>query len=190
MDADRFDALARNLTVTGSRRRALTTALGSTLALTGLIATDDSMAGGGKPKCPECKKCKCKTTRHGKKCKCKPKPVGTPCGIGTCQSGSCVATATAPPPPPPFCEASRSTLCNPTPGASFECSSDPTKSCVCMLTESGSRVCVDLRTFHEELFCEQCEQEGAICVQYNQPGTTGCAGSEFGCASACPTPRP
>src|SRR5688572_30849290 len=102
MDADRFDTLARSLTTSGSRRRALTAALAGSLGFLGLAHPDDATAGGKcKPSCPECqtwKKGKCHKTKHGKVCKkgkCKAKAEGTGCSTGSCESGSCVA-------PPPF----------------------------------------------------------------------------------------
>ena len=46
MDEIRFDALARSLTATGSRRRAVVAALGGTFGLFGLADADDAAAGG------------------------------------------------------------------------------------------------------------------------------------------------
>ena len=99
MDADRFDALARSLTATGSRRRALT-ALGGSLGLLGLTHPNGVTAaksGKCKPACGECEKCKkgdCDKKdgkKHCHKGKCKPKPDGTACSGGrACQAGSCV----------------------------------------------------------------------------------------------------
>jgi hypothetical protein len=101
MDADRFDALARSLTVAGSRRRALT-ALSGSLGLLGFARPDEATAaksGRCKPTCGECEKCKrgdCKRKhgeRHCKKGRCKPKLDGTACSGGrVCQAGSCVCT--------------------------------------------------------------------------------------------------
>lgn len=113
MDADRFDTLTRALTGSGSRRDALAATLGGALGVLGLAAPDDAAAARSakcKPRCGECERCKrgdCKQTKHGKKrCnpgKCKAKAFGTPCSVGTCQNGSCIAPTAAPTPisPPP-----------------------------------------------------------------------------------------
>jgi hypothetical protein len=111
MDADRFDALVRSLSTTGSRR-GLTRWLGG-LTAGSLLAPLLAVAGAAKPKkCkPKCKgkqcgpdgckgKCgKCKQNESctkGGKCKCVPDCTGKPCGAGNgcggaCQSGSCSA---------------------------------------------------------------------------------------------------
>jgi hypothetical protein len=92
MDSSRFDALARSLTLPGSRRRALALALSGALGVAGLVRSDDAAAGGKcKPKCKECTKCKKGTCKDGKckKGKCKPAANGTPCSVGTCQGGIC-----------------------------------------------------------------------------------------------------
>src|SRR5215208_2223153 len=97
MDDDRFDALARSLAATGSRRRALTATLSGALGTLGLLSPDAAEAGGTcKPACNECQTCKkgaCRKTKHGKKCKkgtCQPLRDGTGCsGGGFCQSGAC-----------------------------------------------------------------------------------------------------
>jgi hypothetical protein len=80
MDARRFDAIARTLTIAGSRRRALTGLVSGTLGLAlGATSIADVAA---RKKCPPCTK--------RKKGKCKKKlPDGTPCNIGTCQNGEC-----------------------------------------------------------------------------------------------------
>src|SRR5215212_4981744 len=98
MDAERFDTLARSLTTTGSRRRALA-ALAGLLGLLGLAQPGDATAGGAcKPSCNECATCKkgkCHKTKHGKVCKkgkCKPKPNDTTCnGTGKCLNETCNA---------------------------------------------------------------------------------------------------
>ena len=89
MDGARFDTLARSLIAIGSRRRALTAALGGSLGLLSLDRRDEAAA--RKKACPPCKK--------RKKGKCKKRlPDGTACAGGSCQAGSCVA-ATPPPSP-------------------------------------------------------------------------------------------
>jgi len=107
MDADRFDSLARSRTTSGSRRRALTTALAGSLGLLGLAHPNKAMGGGAcKPACTECQTCKkgkCHKTNHGKVCKkgkCEAKAEGTGCSVGSCQSGNCLAATTS---APPFC---------------------------------------------------------------------------------------
>ena len=86
MDADGFDALARSLTATGSRRRALAVLSG----VFGLaLGTPSPEAAAAKKTCPPCKK-------RNKQGKCKKKPNGTPCADGSCQRGSCVAAAARP----------------------------------------------------------------------------------------------
>jgi hypothetical protein len=89
MDAERFDILARSLTI-GSRRVALRTILSVALGTT-LRTSFAERAEAKKKPCPPCKK--------RKKGKCKKKlPDGTACPDGSCQTGNCVAT-TVPPPP-------------------------------------------------------------------------------------------
>src|SRR5215213_9797330 len=100
MDAGRFDALTRSVTTAGTRRRALSVALGGALSAVGVLPRNDAVAGGKcKPPCPECKRCK--KGKKGKKGKCQPTANGTPCSLGTCQGGVC----TAPTLPPPVCRA-------------------------------------------------------------------------------------
>jgi hypothetical protein len=101
VDADRFDALSRSLAAVGSRRRALATALGSAVGLLSLAAPDAARAAKS-PKCKrkpnECERCdrgKCERKDGEKRCKAgkiKPKASGTPCSIGSCQNGFCVAS--------------------------------------------------------------------------------------------------
>jgi hypothetical protein len=92
MDDPRFDALARSLVSAGSRRRALTGLVTSTLGLLG--ARTEADAAKKKKPCAPCKK--------RKKGKCKANlPDGTTCeNGGSCLSGSCRPTAG---PPAPTC---------------------------------------------------------------------------------------
>jgi hypothetical protein len=99
MDADRFDTLARFVSIAGSRRRAVATAFGGALGVFGLAHPDEATAartGKCKPKCGECEKCKkgdCKRKNGKKVCKrgkCQPKVDGTACSRATCQNGRCV----------------------------------------------------------------------------------------------------
>jgi hypothetical protein len=105
VEADRFDALSRVLSVAGSRRGTLTAALSGALGLLGLAHPDDAAAatsGKCKPRCGECEKCKkgdCDKKDGKKVCtkgKCQAKTNGTPCSAGTCQDRRCT---NSPPPP-------------------------------------------------------------------------------------------
>jgi hypothetical protein len=116
MDADRFDAVARLWAAAGSRRAALTAVVGGAVGLLGLADPDQAAAarsGKCKPRCGECAHCrrgKCRKTKHGRKrCRrgrCQPLRFGTPCTMGICQNGSCIAAA-----PPSLC-ADGLTFCN------------------------------------------------------------------------------
>src|SRR5829696_6721732 len=114
MDAGRFDALSRSLAAVGSRRRALATVFSGALGVLGLAEADEATAansGKCRRRAGECERCdrgKCQHKNGKKSCKAgkiKPKAAGTPCSVGTCQSGACVAPAALPipttPPPPP-----------------------------------------------------------------------------------------
>jgi hypothetical protein len=83
LDADRFDALTRTLTVASSRRRALVATLGGVLGLLGLATAQNAEA-------KNCKKIKNKNKR--KKClkqaRCIPTCAGKQCGDDGC-GGSC-----------------------------------------------------------------------------------------------------
>jgi hypothetical protein len=120
MDADQFDTLTRSLSIAGSRRRMLGTALsGALVALR--LADPDEVTAARSAKCRrkpgECERCdRGKCTKHNGKKHCKagkvkPKPFGTPCSLGTCQNGACIAAVPSSPPP--------STL--PTPPAPLTC---------------------------------------------------------------------
>jgi hypothetical protein len=109
MDADQFDTLTRSLSIAGSRRRMLGTALsGALVALR--LADPDEVTAGRSAKCRrkpgECERCdRGKCTKHNGKKRCKagkikPKPFGTPCSFGTCQNGACIAAALPSSPPP------------------------------------------------------------------------------------------
>lgn len=83
MDADRFDTLARSLTVAGSRRDALVATLGAVLGTVLGASSAERIAAKKKP-CPPCKK------RKKGKCK-KTLPDGTACPTGECRGGQCIA---------------------------------------------------------------------------------------------------
>ena len=86
MDGSSFDALTCTLTAAGSRRRALTGLVSSTLGLAlGASSIAEVVAKKKKP-CPPCKK--------RKQGKCKKAPDGTACSGGTCQNGQCRCTPT------------------------------------------------------------------------------------------------
>jgi hypothetical protein len=108
MDVHRFDALVRNLTVEGSRRRLLGL-LGGT-ALGGLLATGFDHDAEAKKKKKKCKK-KCAECQQCKKGKCKPKANGTTCSTGFCQDGTCIGEGNCP--PAQVCEISE--VCCPNP---------------------------------------------------------------------------
>jgi hypothetical protein len=92
MDADRFDALSRSLTASGSRRQAVAAFLGGVLgSAVGAALIEEATA---KKRCSPCKK--------RKQGKCKKVPNGTACAGGTCQSGHCAA-APLPAFTPPSC---------------------------------------------------------------------------------------
>jgi hypothetical protein len=117
MDTHQFDRFTRSLSIAGSRRGMLGTALSGVLVGLGL-ADPDEVAAARSAKCRrkpgECERCdrgKCEKKDGKKRCKAgkiKPKPFGTPCSLGTCQNGACIAAAptsavppTSPPPPTP-----------------------------------------------------------------------------------------
>jgi hypothetical protein len=104
MDAPRFDALARSLSTTGSRRRALAAAVSGALGVLGRSAPDEATAAkSGKcqrtpGECERCKKGTCDRKNGKKTCrkgKLTPKAEGTPCASGSCQSGRCVTASGA-----------------------------------------------------------------------------------------------
>ena len=104
MDAGRFDALSRSLASVGSRRRALVTVLSGALGVLGLAEADEATAANSgkcrrKPgECERCDRGKCQHKNGNKSCKAgkiKPKAAGTPCSLGTCQSGACIAPVEA-----------------------------------------------------------------------------------------------
>ena len=87
MDADRFDAVARALTTTRSRRNLARLLSGGVLAATGLLAVAAPEAAAVRcsrqADCPICYRC----TRRGR---CRKKRDGATCAtIGTCQNGLC-----------------------------------------------------------------------------------------------------
>lgn len=96
MDDNRFDAAARSLFASTSRRDAARTIVG--LALAGSAGTLFAPIDGDAKK----KKKPCDPCRIKKKGKCKgPKPDGTPCDGGSCTGGTCTPSSVSPPPPPP-----------------------------------------------------------------------------------------
>src|SRR5215218_5508658 len=110
MDADQFDTLTRSLSIAGSRRRMLGTAIsGALVALR--LADPDEVTAARSAKCRrkpgECERCdRGKCTKHNGKKHCKagkikPKAAGTPCSLGTCQNGACIAAALPIPTTPP-----------------------------------------------------------------------------------------
>jgi hypothetical protein len=97
MDTDRFDTLARSLTESGSRRRALATLLGG-----GLVPVLGRTDGEAKKKKKACGRCQIK-----KKGKCTQAPDDAPCATGrTCQGGACTCL-----PGTYFCESQTQETC-------------------------------------------------------------------------------
>jgi hypothetical protein len=82
MDAARFDALAKSLTVIRSRRGALHGLLLGAGGLLSLAAAEDAAA-------RNCKKIKNKKKRR--KCRAKAETCATPCGSGCCSADACFA---------------------------------------------------------------------------------------------------
>lgn len=97
MEIQRFDALARQLSQGGSRRRLL--GLFGGTALGGLMATNAGPEAEAKKKKKKksCKKKKCGECQVCQKGKCKPKPNGTACTDGTCENGVCIGDGNCPP---------------------------------------------------------------------------------------------
>ncbi len=137
MDARRFDTLARLLTRTGSRRRALLAALGGALGTTpGAFSVDEAAA---KKKCPPC-------TKRNKQGKCKKKkPDGITCkNGGTCQGGRCVAAA-------PPCR-----------GLDTPCTADA--QCCSGICDSYFDECQAVRFGCDPIIAGQCPDQGICCT--------------------------
>ena len=165
MDASRFDALSRSLSLTPSRRLTLRAfaglLVGGTLGRLGLVDAEAKKKGGKKgndKKCPPCRKKKQGQCNKAKK------PDGTPCGTGKiCQSGQCRAA------PSPACPVS----C-----AGGNCS---TGACVCPAgTELCGGNCVGLctgATARNPFSCVCCQLGGGTCPV--APATNNC------CSGVC-----
>jgi hypothetical protein len=159
MDAERFDTLARALTASGSRRRALA-ALSGGLALA-IGATSPRETKAKKKKCPPCKK--------PKKGKCKgKKPDGTPCAGGTCQSGVCSGATVQP-------------TCT---GLAQSCSADAA-CCTGICNAGGSNVGPFPGTANE---CATCRTGGAGCAGAGDPTCCGARTCSYRSPGA-PTPN-
>src|SRR5687768_6311995 len=176
MDPSRFDALARSLTLAGSRRRALGGLLFGTL---GHVASRPDEVGAKKKKpCPPCKK--------RKKGKCKKKlPDGTPCAGGACQDGRCVAVCTPPCTDGRVCQAGGVCACPPDrllvcPGSSVcsQCCEDD--DCSDPLADSrsvcrdGRCVCTDPRLHRCPSGTSRSGQCGTCCGNDECPGAEQC----------------
>jgi hypothetical protein len=174
MDAHHFDALARSLSLPGSRRSVLGGLLLGALGLLG-TRTDKAAAKKKKP-CPPCKK------RKQGKCK-GVLPDGTACAGGTCQRGSCVARVDPPPAdgdcPPGQKPCGGSCIPN------NQCCTDG--DCPAATPRCCSGACVDVLTDVKHcgrcgagcLFNEQCSVGSCRCD--TRPGSCGSGG-----LSCCP----
>ena len=187
MDADRFDAIAKDLTRSTSRRRTVGALLGGALAGLGVAGPGETWAKSGRcqPKCGECKKCKkgnCEKKDGKQRCKhgkCQAKPNDTPCTGGSCQGGTCVAT--------PFC-AGKNACSDASPFTT--CQNGGTVLCACFVrVDTGASICgradAGLTTDCSATPCPP----GETCVdlrggQCDDPGNPG----GLKCAQACPNP--
>jgi hypothetical protein len=209
VESTRFDQLTKTVGSAASRRATLRAVLGALLSFTSVDELTSKgrgvraagPCGNGSAKANACEKDKDCCTHFCKKGRCRCKKLGQGCKKNrnccagfeqpmTCQNGTCQSAQTAtPPPPPPLCEALGSTLCNPSSG-SPGCSSDLSNNCACMITEGGSRVCVNATTLRGEIFCEACDQPDELCVQFASEPDSICGPEPFACAFACQTPSP
>jgi len=166
MDGSHFDALTKELSAPGSRRRALGGLFAGALGLLS-IQTDEGAAKKTKP-CPPCKK------RKQGKCK-KNRPDGAACPGGECRGGNCIATAS----PPGACPAGRVSCdgqCRLTPGGA--CNSH---------AECCSNYCYTRGAYPGECYpsClgKTCTQDADCCVNVGCIAATcgGCARTEGFC---------
>jgi hypothetical protein len=166
MRAHRFDALARTLTSAGSRRRAVTGLLSSTLGLVMGASLLEEAEGKKKKTCSPCKK------RKRGKCKRK-KPDGTTCpDFGTCQGGRCRV---------PFCSGKNYCPITATPP---ECQASGAQ-CVCVVTSTGAPFCALTTSLQQAADCGSCPLQSHTCLN-----VAGCpvAVGEVGCGTPCPDP--
>jgi hypothetical protein len=178
VDANRFGSLARILTPTGSRRRALATGFGSVLGIVLGAASVEVPAAKKKKPCPPCKK------RKQGRCK-KQLPDGTACQSGTCQGGSCVATTC--PAVCPVCQ-----TCN---SASGSCAVDTSENgeagagCAAPKVCCSGTCCSGVHACNVASSCatcaEVCDANCAFCSNLAQGGTR-CGGlPDMDCTSPC-----
>ena len=171
MDADRFDALSRSLTTAGSRRHALTAALG--VAVAPLFGGADADAH------DLSKKCKKKSGDAKKKCVKKAKKHNA-------QHASEVSPLPLPPEPPPLLPAPPplpAPFCTRTGIDPLNCQASGPQ-CICATSASGAQTCVALASWRENVFqCGACTGPGEICVNPNG------AHDFAACAVPCANPR-
>jgi hypothetical protein len=154
MDANRFDALVKTLSLGVARRGMVISLLGGALAPllashetaarrhTGRRAHRDDGLSAEKRKKKKCKKCgSCKKCKKGK---CKPKADGTPCSGGSCQGGACQPGDQAPPctdescPLPPECSQQDFDACS---GALVEAIIEDVEACQSVCQDVNSAMC-------------------------------------------------
>ena len=191
MDGFHFDALARSLTIAGSRRLALAALLGGAFGRLGLTEIEAKRTSGKcKPKCADCFKCdkgKCEKKNGKKVCKkgkCKPKAAGSPCTTfsgGVCQNETCFARS--------LCPSTITTLCQPSAPA-VACGGTNQVPCVCSRSTEGQVVCVQLPPGLNCPDVTPCSSsaicgEGHACVETGSCCTEGPANA---CFRACPNP--
>jgi hypothetical protein len=173
MDAKHFDSLARSMTVAGTRRRALFTALGGALGLVlGASTGWESLAEKKKKKsCSQCKK-----RKNGK---CKPKANGTACsGGGSCQRGRCKA---------PFCAGRNS--CEDGIAISTCQQAGSAQECVCVATaDTGAPFCALNNTGNStDCLVSPCPA-GQTCVDFTGGNCPADTPGGTACAEPCPEP--
>jgi hypothetical protein len=149
MDGSHFDGLTRSLTLTGSRRRAVATLLGGTLAGSlGSSPVDEAIAKKKKP-CPACKK------RKKRKCKGN-QPFGTLCAGGRCDgAGNCKPCV-------PNCNG-RTCGDNGCGGSCGSCSPCQTCTAGTCVTSANNTPCAG--GFCQSGVCQICDQGGQFCCQ-------------------------
>ena len=159
MDANRFDALTRTMTATGSRRWALralaATAASGALALLGVRGAGAACRANG-TRCTSGAACcsgLCKKNRRTGKKECRRAP-----GQGTCTVEQNICTGAS--------------SCN---GAD----------CVCFVTAAGRSLCADVAAGLDIVTaCGECTG-GKVCVR---GGGSNCPGVAFACVTPCAPP--
>ncbi len=171
MDAERFDALARSLFVSPSRRSLLGAVVGGALATVGMDRAEAKKSR-KKKKCKNCGECQQCTKR-----KCVAKPDGTACSGGSiCQGGICASgcTCTA----PAICGGPDGECCDPegTPCTSFAgcCSGEcdflvgggTCGSCRGLFCNAQYRCCAGVPCINNR--CDGCLDRAIVCTRSDQ----------------------